>query len=325
MATNPQKRPADVGQAIRNATSANPLIVDGATGTELTRRGVPTPLPLWSAGAIDSHPDVLRDIHRDYVQAGARIIVANTFRTNVRTLRTAGLLARGGELNRRAIALAWAAAAEATSRRVWVAASVAPVEDCYRPERVPPDSELRDEHAQMMAWLRDAGADLVWIETMNTLREARVAAAAAHDARLPFVVNWVLSQAGALLGGDSLEDAVKAVEPFDPLALGLNCIPPEGLTRQLPRLRACTRRPLIAYAHIGNPEPIMGWSFSESATPAQYAAQARTWIDLGATLVGGCCGTTPAHIVAVSAALSGGRAATSGCSPDKRKTAPEAT
>jgi methionine synthase I (cobalamin-dependent) len=305
MATDAQKPPADVGQAIRNATGASPLIVNGATGTELTRRGVPTPLPLWSAAAIDSHPDVLRGIHRDYVEAGARIIVANTFRTNVRTLRTAGLLARGSELNRRAVALARAAAAEAASSRVWVAASVAPVEDCYRPERAPPDSELRDEHAQMMDWLRDAGADLVWIETMNTAREARIAAAAAHDARLPFVVNWVLNQKGAVLSGDPLEDAVRAVEPFDPLALGLNCIPPAGLTRQLPGLRACTRRPLIAYAHIGNPEPIMGWSFSESVTPDAYAAHARAWVNLGATLVGGCCGTTPEHIAAVSAALGG--------------------
>ncbi|HMQ16723.1 MAG TPA: homocysteine S-methyltransferase family protein, partial [Phycisphaerae bacterium] len=205
----------------------------------------------------------------------------------------------------RAVALARAAAAEAASHRVWVAASVAPVEDCYRPEPAPPDSELRDEHAQMMDWLRDAGADLIWIETMNTAREARIAAAAAHGARLPFVVNWVLNQKGAVLSGDPLEGAVRAVEPFDPLALGLNCIPPAGLTRQLSGLRACTRRPLIAYAHIGNPEPIMGWSFSESVTPDEYAAHARTWVNLGATVVGGCCGTTPEHIAAVSAALGG--------------------
>ncbi|HMQ16286.1 MAG TPA: homocysteine S-methyltransferase family protein, partial [Phycisphaerae bacterium] len=126
MATNAQKRPADVGQVIRNATGANPLVLDGATGTELTRRGVPTPLPLWSAGAIDSHPDVLRGTHRDYIEAGARIIVANTFRTNVRTLRAAGLLARGSELNRRGVAPPRRAAAQAHSHRVWGAAHVAP-------------------------------------------------------------------------------------------------------------------------------------------------------------------------------------------------------
>jgi len=323
------------------------LVLDGAVGTELERRGVPTPRPLWSAAALLTHPQVVEQIHRDYVEAGAEIIVANTFRTNVRTLR-AGVLERGAELNRLALELARKVAQrhEGTQARrhegggqssalpVLVAASVAPVEDCYSPQLVPDEAMLDDEHAQMMAWLKAAGPDLVWIETMNTVREARAAARAAANAGLPCCISFVTRENGDLLSGEPLEAAVAAVEPFGPIALGLNCIPPDGMTRNLPRLRSATQSVggahgaetvgdahptrlrsatrkagsahgtlLAAYAHINNPTPIRGWSFSQQVTPEEYAKYARRWIELGASIVGGCCGTTPAHIAAVRATV----------------------
>ena len=285
--------------SIIDALARGPLVLDGATGTELTRRGVPTPLPLWSAGALESHPDVVEQIHRDYVQAGADVVVANTFRTNVRTLRGAGRLEEGPNLNRVAVELARRAAAG----RAWVAASVAPIEDCYHPERVPDEAVLRAEHGQMAAWLQAASPDLIWIETMNTIREARAAAQAAAGSGLPFVVSFVTREDGDLLSGESLEEAVAAVDAFGPLAIGLNCIPPKGMSANLPRLRRATQRPLAAYAHIGNPDPISGWSFSQTIAPSVYSECAREWLDLGASIVGGCCGTTPDHIRAVAAAL----------------------
>lgn len=273
------------------------VLLDGATGTELTRRGVPTPLPVWSTAALLDHPERVEGIHRDYAEAGADIVVANTFRANPRVLRDAGLLEEGAALIRRAIRLARRGAAHGAG--TLVAASVAPVEDCYRPERVPDENTLREEHRQMMTWVESARPDLVWVETMNTVREARQAAAAAHDSRLPFVVSFVVRENGELLSGEPLADAVAAVEPSDPVALGLNCIPPEGMTRNLPRLREATERPLVAYAHIGNPEPIAGWSFSQTVAPDAYAGHAARWIEIGARVVGGCCGTTPAHIAAL--------------------------
>lgn len=280
------------------------MILDGATGTELTRRGIATNLPLWSTGALLDHPETVQAIHRDYVEAGADIIVANTFRTNLRTLREAGMENAGQRLNALAVELARSAVAEVDRKRpVRVAASVAPVEDCYHSERVPAEAVLRDEHGQMMVWLEVAGPDLVWIETMNTVREARAAARAAATHDLPFACSFVVNEQGDLLSGEPLEAAVDAVEPFDPLALGLNCIPPDGLTRNLPRLRRATNRPTAAYAHIGNPEPICGWSLSQSVSPAEYAESARRWLELGASIIGGCCGTTPEHIRAIRATL----------------------
>lgn len=287
-------------EELRRRFERGGLVLDGATGTELERQGCRSPAPLWSADALLSAPDVVEAIHRDYVAAGADIVVANTFRTNPRTLRAVGLQERGAELNRRAVDLARRAV---RGHDVLVAASVGPVEDCYHPERVPAEGVLQDEHAEMAAWLGAAGLDLIWIETMGMVREARAAASAAVDAGLPFAVSFVIQENGNLLGGEHLEDAVAAMEILNPLAVGLNCIPPRGLTLILPRLRQVTSRPLAAYAHINNPVPLRGWSFSQRATPSEYASYAQQWLALGVTIVGGCCGTTPAHIAAVRAAL----------------------
>ncbi len=285
-----------------------PLILDGATGTELERRKVAAELPLWSAAALTEHPEVVEAIHRDYVVAGADIVVANTFRTNPRTLRAAGLVERGEELNRLAVELARGGVVKGRARRtitgtiknpIFVAAGVAPVEDCYHPELVPDESVLDTEHGRMLRWIEAAGPDLVWIETMGTIREARAAARAAREVELPFAVSFVTRENGDLLGGEPLEDAIAAIEPLEPIAFGLNCIPPSGMTAILPRLRKATDRPLAAYAHINYPMPIFGWSYSQTATPTEYAEHARRWLDLGASIIGGCCGTTPEHIRAV--------------------------
>ncbi len=286
--------------AIRSRLERGPLVLDGAIGTELERRGAASPLPLWSAGALRDAPRVVEQVHRDYVAAGADILVANTFRTNPRALRRAGCSAEGAALNRLAVELARQAAA---GRDVLVAASVAPVEDCYCPERVPGARELHAEHGQMMAWITAAGPDLVWIETMGTVREASAAASAAGREGLPFAVSFVVRENGDLLGGEKLADAIAAVEPLGPLAIGLNCIPPRGLSALLPRLRPLTARPLAAYGHIGNAAAIRGWSYAQRMTPAEYAECAREWLTLGAGVVGGCCGTGPEHIRAMRAVI----------------------
>jgi S-methylmethionine-dependent homocysteine/selenocysteine methylase len=145
---------------------------------------------------------------------------------------------------------------------------------------------------------------------MNTAREAKAAATAARAAGFEFAVSFVTREGGDLPSGEPLEDALAAIDALAPLAVGLNCIPPAGMTTNLPRLVACVEarwrnrpreRPAIAaYAHIGNPEPISGWSFSQTMPPEKYAEHARRWVELGANIVGGCCGTTPEHIEGIT-------------------------
>ncbi len=274
-------------------------------GTELARRGVLLPAPLWSAAALLTHPEVVRQIHADNATAGADILVANTFRTNPRTLRKIGMPKRALELTARAIELARSVAGS-TTRRIIVAASVAPVEDCYRPELVPADGELRDEHGVFAEQIAGIGVDLIWVESMGTGREALIAAEAARSAGVDFAVSFLATESGNLLGGDSLSSAIAAILPFEPVAIGLNCAPPTGITRNLAAIAWSLRREsaatktrypaICAYGHIGNAIPLPGWSYAESYGPEGYLKHARDWSRIGATIIGGCCGTTPEHI-----------------------------
>ena len=304
------------------------LTLDGATGTELTRRGVDTTLPLWSARALIDAPDVVRAIHADYVRASAQIVTTNTFRAHRRSLAKGGLGDRARELTHFAVQLA-REAIQQTCRRsdmpVFIAGSIAPLEDCYSPHLVPPDAELAAEHAEMARCLAEAGVDVLLIETMNTIREARLAAEAARATGLPLMVSFVCAARNApgrdglaggatvqpvdpgdgacLLSGERLLDAVRTVEPLEPAAIMVNCAPVAQIDYLLRSLRAATDRPIGAYGNVGHVDERAGWTLTHAVTPDQYAAAARSWRDLGASIVGGCCGTTPDHIAALAAAF----------------------
>ncbi len=297
---------------LRQRIADEGLLLDGGLGTELERRGVRGTLPLWSTHALLERPQLVRTIHGEYVEAGAGIVVAGTFRTNPRALRAAGLGGRGAELNRLAVDLAREAVGE---RVVLVGASVAPVADCYDVERVPDEQTLSDEHAENMDWVAGAEPDLVWIETMGTLREAVAACRAARERGLPFVISLMPAERGTLLSGEPLAEVVAAVEEEKPMAIGMNCAPPLGISSLLPTLLRLSSVPTVAYAHIGNREPTTGWSFSEAnVEPEQYAEYAGRWCALGVRVIGGCCGTRPGHVRAVCERIRGGEGGSVGLS-----------
>ena len=276
--------------------TARPILLDGATGTELERRGVRCELPLWSAHALLAAPALVERVHSEYVEAGAEIVTANTFRTQARTLARAGLAARTEELTTRAVALARTAAGE----RAFVAGSMPTLEDCWRPDLTPNDAALDREHRAHAMLLVSAGADLILVETMNTIREAVAAARAAIATSLPVCVSFACDERARLLSGEPLERALAAVLSLGPAVVGVNCLPPAHVPPALAVLRA-TRRAFAVYANLGAPRA--GGGRTHDATPAAFAAEARRWIDAGARIVGGCCGTTPDHVRAIAAAI----------------------
>ncbi len=284
------------------------VLLSGACGTELERRGVKTPLPLWSTKALLDAPDVVREVHRDYVRAGASVVTANTFRADRRTLAKAGLAMRARELVRTAVRLAReGVAAAAPSREVLVAGSVAPLEDCFRPDLVPADADLRTEHAMRAGDLVAAGADLALVETMNTVREAVAALGACRAARLPAAVSFTCGPGARLLSGETLADAVAATLPFAPLAILVNCCALATATQAVRELvRVAHGVPVGAYANgLGCPDDALGWRFEQGrgAGVEAYVAEAARWLDLGARWIGGCCGTTPAYVEALARLL----------------------
>jgi S-methylmethionine-dependent homocysteine/selenocysteine methylase len=296
------------------------LLLDGATGTELQRRGVDTTLPLWSARALIEAPEVLRAIHADYVAAGADILTTNTFRTQRRSLARAGLGSRMRELTHLAVKIA-REAARRTDRQVCVAGSISPLEDCYAPQLVPPDGELWIEHAEMAHDLAQAGCDLLLVETMNTVREAVIAVRCAAATGLPVCVSFVAGVKGlppdlssalnaaeaqsgvTLLSGESITTAVRGVQRLHPAVILINCAPLRHIDRAFDELRAAHRGSIGLYANVGHAHDQIGWTLTDDVRPAAYAQHARQWINHGAAIIGGCCGTTPDHIAALNNVL----------------------
>jgi S-methylmethionine-dependent homocysteine/selenocysteine methylase len=263
-------------------------------GTELQRRDADTRLPLWSAAALVRDPELVWTIHCDEIAAGAEILTANTFRTHARSLAKAGLAERSGELGALAVQLAHQAAA-APGRDIFVAGSLSPLEDCYRPDLVPDDASLAREHVAQASFLADAGVDLILAETHNTIREAVAALHAAKATGVPVFVSLVTDGEGRLLSGESIADAAQALLPLEPDAIGVNCVPAVRLGSDLALLAAAAPGvPLVAYGNLGLPDDARGWAFTEELSPEEYAGHAHAWLSTGARVVGGCCGTTPA-------------------------------
>jgi S-methylmethionine-dependent homocysteine/selenocysteine methylase len=294
----PASRP-DLAARLR---AGPPLVLDGATGTELERRGVRADLPLWSARALLEAPEVVEQIHRDYVAAGAQALTANTFRTQRRTLARAGLGERAAELTAQAVALARRAAD--TAAGILVLGSAPPLEDCFRPDLVPDAQALAREHAEHALQLTAAGADAILAETHNCIREAVAAVRAARDTGLPVVASFVCGSGARLLSGEPLTAALDAVLALAPVAVAVNCLPPSAVTACLPVL-AAAGIPFGVKANLGAPGAAPDAARSEECAPAEYAAHAARWIAAGACFVGGCCGTRPDHIRAVASQFRG--------------------
>jgi len=264
-----------------------PLVLDGAMGTELERLGIPSELPLWSARGVIEAPETVLAIHRAYAAAGAQALTANTFRTQRRTLDHAGQGHRAGELTTRAVALAREAAAE---RGLFVLGSAPPLEDCFRPELVPDQATLAREHGEHARHLVEAGADAILVETINSIREAVAAVRAARECGALVLASFVSRRHARLLSGEPLDEAVDAVAPFGPLAVGVNCLPPGAVPACLAVLQRADL-PFLVYANLIGP--------GEQRSPQEYARCAQDWIQAGARIVGGCCGTRPEHIRAL--------------------------
>ena len=272
--------------------------MSGACGTEIQRRGVPTPLPLWSTHALLTHPEVVKQIHLDYLAAGAEIITTNTFRTTRRALAKAGIGGRARELTRLASKLARDAVSELNlDSNVLVGGSIAPLEDCYEPSLVPPLDIAYKEHREQAENFVGSGVDFIMLETFNTIAEALAAYQAVRDVGFEAMVSFVTGSDGNLLSGETLAEAVRVFEPLNPLALCINCIQLPITKIALQKLAASTTLPIGIYANgEGHPHEDQGWVFGGDAGPDEYLKYAKEWRQIGATIIGGCCGTTPAYI-----------------------------
>ena len=291
-------RPGSTEVAARLASQV--LVCDGAMGTMLHAGGVSLDRSLPELNL--SHADLVRSIHRAYIAAGADVIETNTFGASRLRLARYGLAdqARGAEPRRRATGPRSARTGDPFGPAV--AGSVSPATPAGLGQRLAA-RELRDAFHEQIEALYEGGVDLLLFETFGSLAELVEAIGVAQAlGGVPIVAQMTFVEDGRTLGGDSPEEVATTLTNLGVAALGANCtLGPQGLLDVLAELARWTNLPLTAQPNAGPPTLTDGRFQYTSSDPAYFGRQARRFVELGATLVGGCCGTTPAHIEAVAA------------------------
>lgn len=287
------------------------LLLDGGMGQELVSRGM-TEGQLWSGQALVDDPELVRTVHRDYVAAGAQVLTTNSYALGSARLEKLGLGDQVAELNDLAgrIAREVADEANAAGKQVTVAGSLPPYRGSYQPDRVADRDTLLAEYKRQAVHLAPH-VDVFVAETMSTIAEGQAATDAARSFDKPVWVAWTMTGASGanIASGESIADAVAATTAD---AYFLNCSDPERITSGLEVLVAATDKPVGAYANgfaaIPEDWDIMRGDALPDArvdlTPKRYLEFTKTWLDLGVSIVGGCCEVGPDHINAMAHHLS---------------------
>ena len=272
------------------------LMLDGGMGTTLQAMGLP---PGGVPELLNlNEPEMIAAVHRAYVDAGAQVVYTNTFGANALKLRRTGKTV--DEIVSAAVKLAKAA----VGSRAKVALDVGPLGELLEPMGQRTFESAYDLFAEVMQAGESAGADLIVIETMSDLYETKAALLAAKETTsLPVFVTMSFEESGRTFTGCTVESMARTLEGLGADAIGVNCsVGPDQLKDVLTALCRSTRLPVIAKPNAGLPDPVDG---SYSMGPEAFGSILAEYADLGVTIFGGCCGTTPDYIRALSQALSG--------------------
>lgn len=277
-----------------------PLTLDGATGTELQKRGYRGDVcaELWTL----DHPEAILDIQRGYVEAGSNVLYTPTFGGNRRKLEESGIFGRTAEINERLALLS----KEAADGKALVAGDLAPTGLFPYPLGTTRFDELVEIYGEQVDGLEKAGVDLYVIETMMTLADARAALTAVRERTdKPVLVSFTANEQGTTLTGGDAEAALVVMQSMGASAFGLNCsVGPEDLIPVLRRLRRYAGIPLMAKPNAGTPERVNG-EYVYNCEPSRFEACIPAYAEAGVCLFGGCCGTDASYIRAIRDAVSG--------------------
>ncbi len=287
---------------LADGPAAGPVLLDGGMGTLLQERGLDDGGcgELWNL----TRPDVVRSCHEEYAAAGARILTTNTFGGTRPRLAMHGLADRVYELSRAGAELARSVA---DPRGAFVAGGLGPTGDLLEPLGTMTPAEAQELFAEQLAGLRDAGVDLVLVETMSDLAEAQAAVAAAREVLpdVPVVATMSFDTNLRTMMGVRPAEAVVGLAAAGADAVGANCgRGPEEMAAIAAQMAQA--RPegllLVAQSNAGLPQ-VVGDGFEYDCSPAELAEHARELHSLGVDLVGACCGSTPTHLAAMRDAL----------------------
>jgi S-methylmethionine-dependent homocysteine/selenocysteine methylase len=291
-------------------------ILDGGMGRQLSRMGAPFRLPEWSALALIEAPQFVSDAHDAFIGAGAQIVTTNSYGLVPGRIGTARFAADGLRLADLSGRLA-RAAADRAGERVWVAGSIPPVFESYRPELF--DAEQAPAIIETLVSGLAPHIDFWLIETQSSTAEASVAIAAVRRTRLPVWVSYTLHDEMGRVGpaqlrsGEAVESAVASTLEAGAQAILFNCSQPEVMqaaVRSAAGTLAAHRGGAVrigVYANAFAPEPVSDEPYAgisvlrDDVSPQRYLDWASHWVEAGATIIGGCCGIGPEHIAALRA------------------------
>ena len=294
-------------------SSGQPILLDGGIGTEVMRRGV-----RWRQHGIEDAPDVIRDIHVDYLDAGVDVLTTHTFNLTKRNfinffrdtehmslIGATSLPTKARELCHAAVSLAKEALTQTgKAETIPLAGSIAPVMHLFRPDLSPSRDDCLTHHSECVEILSDCGVDFIFFEGMNNTREAQAALQAAAEFDLPVWMSFIPGLDGNLLNGEPLLDAANLARSQGAKAIIVSAASLSMITKSLPNI--INGSPCGAKAIVGRYSP-PSWkpdfypSFvdTDEVSPEKYAQEVNSWLDQGAQIVGGSSGTTPEHIRAL--------------------------
>lgn len=272
------------------------ILIDGATGTEIERRGVPMVEDAWNGGGVLTHPDIVRQVHEDYIHLGAQVVITNTFSTSRHVLRDAGMEEHFELLNRRGVELAREARSNMNAPDVLVAGGITHQVFTHQDLSY---SQLQVNFADQAAIMAKAGADLILLEMMTDIEQMLILIDAAQKTGLPVWVGFScnLNEIGVphLLAGPTLVEGIEAIKDKDISLVFIMHTEVEYVQASLEVLQANWKGPIGVYAHSGKfVSP--NWIFDDTISPEEYAAAAKPWVEGGVQVIGGCCGIGVEHI-----------------------------
>lgn len=275
-----------------------PVVCDGAMGTMLYAKGISLNRCYDELNA--AMPQLVKEVHLAYVKAGAEVIETNTFGANKFRLQKFGLGEKVREFNLAGARLA----REVAGDDLYVAGAVGPLGMRLEPLGLTSRDEARAAFGEQIAALVEGGVDLIIVETMMDLNEARQALLAAREVgQFPVIIQMTVQDDGITPTGTLPEDFARALDEWGADLIGVNCsVGPAAVLETLERIAAVTEKRLSAQPNAGMPRTVEGRNLY-LCSPDYMASYARRFIQTGARLVGGCCGTTPEHIKAIKSAV----------------------
>ena len=275
-------------------------ILDGAIGSELIRRGLTLPEYIWSADANMNYPELVLQIHEEYVDAGADYITTNTFRTTPRAYLKTGINSKkASQMAKNSLVRAVELAKKTALQRTKIIGSIAPLEDCYRPDLFPGRDVAISEFSQLGKWMVEAGVDILLLETMNSMAETEAGLYALKDADQPIWVSFVLKDENHLLSGDRLADALYMLNSFQIEMVLLNCNPLALTKRAVDNIVDNQIVSWGIYPNLGRGEPSLDGCIVKHESMKKYLSVIEHALNSGASVIGACCGSSPKHIAEI--------------------------